>query len=957
MTPEQFVNKWQRIEAKERTIAQTHFNELCDLLGVPKPLDVDHTGDFYTYEKPVEKVTGGKGFADVWYKERFAWEYKGKRKDLVEAYRQLVAYREDLGNPPLLIVSDINTIKVRTNFTGIYPSDEIFSLQDLLDNNKRSRLKKVWTDPQAFNPQTIRVNVTEATVKDLLVNVADKLKARGYDADKTAHFLVKVVFTLFAEDADLLPSNLFTQLLNAARKKPKDFKPMAEQLFSLMSKGGVSIIGSVPYFNGEVFSDNEAPELTLSEISYLAGAASQDWTAIEPSIFGTLFERAIDPDKRAKLGAHYTPRTDILDVVEPVIFEPLYKEWEDLRSELEPLTKTFFKEDEQTGKQANLYDTPLGSSAKDEAISKLETFLDRLSTITVLDPACGSGNFLYMTMQRLMDLEFSVRSTIRLLEPGKAVATRITPKQFYGFEVNSYAHEIAGMVLWIGYLQWLRSHDETISQEPILQKLENLQNVDAVLDGEKPRAWPDVDYIVGNPPFLGNKKMRSELGNEYVEMLREAYSDKLPEGIDLVCYWFDRANEKVKAKQTKRVGLIATNSIRQSTNQIVLENIKKSGDIFIAWPDRPWIQDGAAVRVSVICFDDGAEKHKRLYNDVSNKKIYREVVSINADLTSGVDLIQTQTLMANINISFQGIKAVGPFDVPFEVANQWFDLPNPTAVSNRDVLKLYVNGNDITGKSSDRWIIDFAMMEQEEAKSYVIPYNYVETHVKPSREHVRRKSHKERWWRFGEARPAMREALEPLEKYIVTSEVAKHRVFTWLSKDALPAGSLIVIASESESDYGVLNSYPHVLWSLSLGSRLGVGNDSRYTPSTTFETFPFPHPTNEQREAISKAAQHLHNVREFLKKKDKTLTEIYNELEALRAQEKPNIKDPVYSLLLAHQDLDKAVYAAYGWEYPLTDEVILERLLALNLERATVGKQNNSDENSQTKDVAEIDNG
>jgi hypothetical protein len=938
MTPEQFVDKWQRTEVKERTAAQTHFNELCDLLGVSKPLDVDPTGDFYTFEKPVEKVTGGKGFADVWYKERFAWEYKGKRKDLVEAYRQLVAYREDLGNPPLLVVSDISTIKVRTNFTGVYPSDEAYTLQDLLDSSKRNRLKQAWTNPVAFNPQTQRIFVTEATVKQLLVNVADTLKARGYEADKTAHFLVKAVFTLFAEDANLLPSGLFSQLLTAAQSKPKDFKPMAEQLFSLMSKGGVSIVGSIPHFNGEVFSDNEAPELSKSEISYLLQASSQDWTAVDPSIFGTLFERIIDPNKRAQIGAHYTPPSDILDVIEPVIFEPLFKEWEDLRSALEPLTKTFFTEGEQTQKQANLYDTPLGSSAKDEAISKLDKFLDRLSTVKVLDPACGSGNFLYMTMQRLMDLEFSVRSTLRLLDPGKSVPSRIHPKQFYGFEINRYAHEIAGMVLWIGYLQWLRSHDEAISQEPILQKLENLQNVDAVLDGDKPRDWPEVDYIVGNPPFLGNYKMRQELGDDYSEKIREAYEGRLPGGVDLVVYWFEKAREQLEHGKTERVGLIATNSIRQKLNRYVLERINKIGGIFLTWPDRPWFQDDAAVRVSIVGFDNGDQKVQSIwtfdgdeYNPSQRQKSHRFVSRINPDLTSTVDLTQAKHLSENSEKAFKGVMPAGPFDISAETASSWFDMPNPSGVSNRDVLKLYVSGDDILKHSRNRWIVDFAQLPYEKAKEYLLPFKYLEETVKEIRQKNNRKLYRDYWWLPAETRPGLRSAIKNLNRYIATSRVAKHRIYVWLASDALPSNAITVIASEHDFVYGLLNSEIHVTWSLNLSSELGETN--QYT-NHSFETFPFPDPTDAQREAIEKAAQHLHNIREFLKKKDKTLTEIYNELEDLRSQEKPNIKDPVYSLLLAHQDLDKAVYAAYGWEYPLADEVILERLLALNLERA-----------------------
>jgi N-6 DNA Methylase len=923
MTPEAFVTKWQRIEAKERTIAQTHFNELCDLLGVPKPLDVDAKGDFYTFEKPVEKVTGGKGFADVWHKDRFAWEYKGKRKDLVEAYRQLVAYREDLGNPPLLIVSDVNSIKVRTNFTGIYPSDEIFTLQDLLDDSKRLKLKKAWTDPQAFNPQTVRVNVTEATVKDLLVNVADKLKQRGYDPDKTAHFLVKVVFTLFAEDADLLPSHLFTQLLSAARKKPKDFKPMAEQLFSLMSKGGVSIIGSVPYFNGEVFSNPEAPDLGLSEISFLAGAASQDWTAVEPSIFGTLFERVIDPNKRAQIGAHYTPPSDILDVIEPVIFEPLFKEWETLRSELEPLTKQFFREHSQAS-QANLYDTPMGASAKHEAITKLETFLERLSKVKVLDPACGSGNFLYMTMQRLMDLEFSVRSTLRLLDTGKPVPTRIHPDQFYGFEINPYAHEIAGMVLWIGYLQWLRSHDESINQEPILQKLENLQNIDAVLDGDKPRDWPEVDYIVGNPPFLGSQRMRGELGDEYANRIREVFNDRLPGASDLVCYWFEKAREKIENGQTKRVGLIATNSIRGGANRTVLERIKRTGDIFMAWSDRPWIQDGAAVRVSIVGFDNGNQKEKKLDNHVAD--------NINPDLTSIVDVNKAVRLIENAELCFQGVKLVGDFNIEESVAKAWIGLPNPNGNSNSDVIKLYVTARDLVQRPSNEWVIDFASMELGEAEQYVIPFDHVRTHVKPFRDNNRDKARRERWWRFGRSNGDMRKALHPLKRFIATPQTSKYRIFVWLETKVMIDGGIYAIALEDDFSFGILQSGVHEVWGLKMGTSLE--DRPRYTNTTSFETFPFPHPTNPQKETISQAAKHLHTLREHLRAKGQTLTEIYNELEELRAQAKPSTTHPVYPLLLAHETLDKAVYAAYSWEYPLSDEVILEQLLALNLERA-----------------------
>ena len=690
MTPEQFVAKWQKIEAKETAVSQTHFNELCELLGVEKPLDVDPTGAFYTFEKHLSKSTKkGKGYADVWFKNHFAWEYKGRRKDLVDAYRQVVAYHEDLGNPPLLIVSDTNVIEVHTKFTSTQKVVERFYLADLLEPKKRQRLKKAWTDPQAFNPEEVRAQVTEATVRDLLVEVADVLKSKHHNPDEVAHFLVKIVFTMFAEDARLLPKFTFTQLLESAQKHPADFKEMAEQLFGLMAGGGVSVVGRVPYFNGEIFSDAAAPELGLNEINSLLGAARQDWTAVEPSIFGTLFERIIDPAKRAQAGAHYTPPGDILDVIEPVILELLRKEWQALSDEIQPLIETYNEKLEGERAQGSFFDTPLGEEEKKEAAHRLQTFLKRLSEVKVLDPACGSGNFLYMTMRALMDLEEQVRAKLMLLTD-KFVPTGIHPDQFYGLEANRYAHEIAGMVLWIGYLQWLRAHSEEITHTPILQKLKNLQNVDAVLDGDKPREWPEVDYIVGNPPFLGDKRMRHELGDEYTEKLRDAYEYRLPGSADFVTYWFEKAREQIEKGDAKRAGLIATSSIRGGKNRVVLERIKESGDIFMAWPERPWIQDGAAVEVSIVGFDAGFEQRKSINvsNDSSTlDRRAKEVNNINPDLSGGPDLSLAEQLVENEGKAFIGIQKGGGFDVSEELARLWIDIPNPNGESNHEVLR------------------------------------------------------------------------------------------------------------------------------------------------------------------------------------------------------------------------------------------------------------------------------
>ena len=934
MTPEEFVAKWKRVGVKESASAQTHFNELCELLGVDKPLDADPKGEFYTFARGLEKSTGGRGFADVWYRGHFAWEYKGKEKDLGAAFRQLLTYREDLGNPPLLIVSDVNTIEIHTNFTATQKEAKRFTLDDLRDPEKRRLLKEAWENPETFNPAKRRVEVTEATVRSILANVAEKLKERGEDPDFVAHFLVKIVFTMFAEDAGLLPELMFTRLLKSAQKQPADFKPMAKQLFDLMSDGGVSVVGRILRFNGEIFKGGEAPSLRRGEIDTLLQASRQDWTAIEPSIFGTLFERIIDPDKRAQAGAHYTPPSDIYDAIEPVILKPLRREWDNLRAEIDPSMRVRL-EQESGSVQGDLYQSVGSESeirARGVAIAKLEAFLDRLGAIRVLDPACGSGNFLYLTMQALMDLELSVRAALRVLDPGRPVPTRIHPRQFLGIELNRYAHEIAGMVLWIGYLQWLRAHDDSESpilearHTPLLEKLDGLQNVDALLDQGEPRAWPEVDYIVGNPPFLGSQPMRGRLGDDYVDALREAFKGRLPRGVDLVCYWFELARAQLEAGRAKRVGLLATNSIRGGKNRTVLERIKTSGDVFMAWSDREWIQDDAAVRVSIVGFDDGSASDRLLNGE--------PVQVVNSDLTSGVDLAQATKLRENAGKSFQGIIKGGPFDIDSETAQMWLASPNPSGRSNAEVVRRCVNASGLTGQPREQWMVDFGIMPLEEAAEYLVPFEHVREHVKPLRMQNNRASRRKRWWQHAEAGSALRKAIEGFGRYLVTPRISKHRTFVWLGSGVLPDSMVVAIVAEDDYTFGVLHSRVHEVWSLGMCTWLGQGNDPRYTPSTCFETFPFPRPTQGQVDEVVKWAKHLDDLRtQLLEDDDKlTLTKLYNGLNDLRTHRDSSHR--AYQLLIAHKRLDEAVAAAYGWEWPLGDEVILERLLALNLERA-----------------------
>jgi len=957
MTPQAFVSKWHGVKAKESASAKVHFEDLCTLLGVPGPLEEDPSGSFYTYEKHVRKATGKKGYADVWRRGCFGWEYKGKDAvNLREAYIQLLGYKDDLENPPLLVVCNLSSIEVHTQFIGVPKTVYTFSLDDLLESDQREQLKKVWTDPESLNPRARREEKTRGSFKQL-EQVADILKGRlKYPADKAAHFLVKVVFTLFAEDEGLIPAKTFERLLEAAIGHSEDFRPMCEELFAKMNTGGVSLVGRIPYFNGGVFSDSEAPDLNLECLQLLVQTARADWSEADPAIFGSLFEGVIDPTRRSQLGAHYTPAPDILDVIEPVIIEPLKREWNAIRDEIQPVLESYYQS--KASQTKTLFDTPLGEAERRVAKGKIEAFLERLSQIRVLDPACGSGNFLYLTQQRLLEFEAEVRAKLEPLNEGRPVPSRIHPRQFYGIDISEYSPEIANMVLWIGFIQARKALGETVvggeigkvGGVPILQDLGTLIHHDALLDDSSASGefeWPEAEFIVGNPPFLGDKKMRRELGSAYTERLRKTFEGRVTGSSDLVGFWFEKARAQLEAGKTKRVGLISTNSIRQKLNRGVLERIKQTGDIFLAWPDRPWIQDGAAVRVSVVCFDDGTEQLKRLRlfegneTDMAERRtVETSALKIYTDLSTSSELSSAKSLPENLNKAFLGVAPAGDFDISKEDALAWIELPNPTGVSNREIMKPYISGDDLVQKSSERWIIDFAMMSVEEASQFSKPFSHLERQVKPFRQKNNAKTLSTYWWRLKRPVMPMRKALLPLTRYLATPRVAKYRVYVWLPKEALPSNSLTVIAADDDYTYGLLNSSIHTDWITALASSMGMGNDSQYT-NHSFETFPFPKPSSEQEEAIARAARFLEQMRQFLKRSEGaklTLTGMYNELEAWRTKGGGSEKYAgLEQLSEAHRTLDAAVAAAYGWTWPLEKEEVLSRLLALNLERAALG--------------------
>ena len=651
---------------------------------------------------------------------------------------------------------------------------------------------------------------------------------------------------------------MFTRMLEQARQRPEKFAAFARALFRAMASGGDFGIEPVAWFDGGLFDDDRALPLERTEIETALAAAALDWAETDPSLLGTLFERGLDPAKRAQLGAHYTDRDKIMLIVEPVIVRPWLAEWETAKADI---TTALDRAAAATSKAAR-------TRQRGRAERLLRDFLARLRAFTVLDPACGSGNFLYLALHALKDLEHRVQVEAEDLGFPRTFPV-VGPANVKGIEVNAYAAELARVSVWIGEIQWMRRNGFPGSRDPILKSLDTIECRDAILtpEGGEP-AWPEADVVIGNPPFLGYSPMRETLGDEYTNAVQKLYKKAVPAFADLVCYWFHKAGKLVMDGKLTRAGLVATNSIRGGRNRTVLDRIVDTAAIFDAWADEPWVVDGAAVRVSLICFRaKNAESAGRLDG--------RAVPRINADLTAGVDITKAAKLARNRGVAFVGGMKKGSFDVPGDLARAWLDLPaNPNGRPNADVLKPWFNGMDVTRRPQGKWIIDFGHETTEAAAAlYEAPFAYVVEHVKPDRYGNRRADLRQNWWRHDRSGQTMFKQVAALPRFISTPRVAKHRLFVWSDSHAYPDSAVIAIARADDTTFGILHSRFHEAWSLRLGTWLGVGNDPRYTPTTTFETFPFPTgltpdiPATEYAEdpratAIAEAAQRLVTLRD-----------------------------------------------------------------------------------------------
>ncbi|HNR54202.1 MAG TPA: hypothetical protein PKJ19_03480 [Flavobacteriales bacterium] len=1031
-----FITKWELSGAAERANAHLFIAELCDVIGVPhpEPKQADERVNAYVFEKPVPSANGTTNFIDLYKRGCFVLETKqgvdtvgtdegvplssegqqrlkerktghGKRGTkgfdtaMIRAHAQAQRYARALpkeeipdGRPPFVVVVDVgHSISLYTDWSrmgGEYlpfpdPASYRIPLKKLLDQQVRETLRAVWTEPLTLDPARRSAKVTRE-IADRLAKLAKTLEGK-HDPEHVAAFLMRCLFTMFSEDVELLPLGSFTKLLGELKGEPENFQPMLENLWGTMNTGGLSPIlrKKLPRFNGGLFAHADAIALNADQIQLLIEASTANWKDVEPAIFGTLLERALDPRERHKLGAHYTPRAYVERLVNPTVIEPLREQWRGVQVAA-----------------LQLHDA--GDDKK--AIKLVEDFLHQLATVRVLDPACGSGNFLYVTLELLKRLEGEVLNTLHELGATSKLeleGVMVTPANFFGIELNPRAAAIAEQVLWIGFLQWhLRTHGHLHNlPEPIIKDLHNIECRDAVLDYDartelrdadgnvvtkwdgrttkphpvtgqevpdpearepmytytkpRPAQWPEVDYIVGNPPFIGVLRMREALGDGYTEALRRVY-DNVPDSADFVMYWWDKAAEATRLGMVKRFGLITTNSLKQTFNRKVLQHhmdAKKPISLAFAIPDHPWVDsaDGAAVRVAMTIGVPGllegtlrkvTQEIATSSDDAAEVVLANEPGLVQADLTVGAKSIATTPLRSNQDLGNRGMLLVGDgFVVDAEIADRLGRNERPNL---RSRIVSYHTAMDIVRRPASELVIDMHGLSDVEMKaSFPEVYQWLLTRVKPARDENRDPYRNQNWWLHGRPHDALRSSIRDLKRYIATPMTAKHRLFVFLPGGSFPDQGLIAFGLDDGFYLGVMSSRIHIAWSLARGGTLE--DRPRYNNSVIFETFPFPACTPAQQEKIRALGEQLdaHRKRQQALHPELTMTGMYNVLEAVRsgaaltAKEKKIYEQGLVGILKQlHNELDAAVAEAYGWPTTMATDEILSRLVALNAERA-----------------------
>ena len=1044
---EAFLARWHgTTAAAERANYQTFLAELCDVLGVPRPDPASGGLGPYRFERRVDHHEGATTTArriDLYKRGCFVCEAKqgneavkqdalflpaseAERRALVrqspswmrhmeKARQQAEGYARDLppdeGWPPFLIVCDIGfCIDLYADFSGLgkhyaqFPDAAGFRiyLPDLRDAAVRDRLRRVWGDPHSLDPARRRASVTR-DIAALLVELAADLEgpdplAPRHAPQHVATFLMRCIFCMFAQSVGLLPERTsFSDLLKRCRGNGAAFVGLVGDLWRTMDAGGFSpaLAATVRRFNGGLFRAGphggaDPLKVRDSELELLITAAEKDWADVEPAIFGTLLENALDTRTRARWGAEFTPRPFVERLVLPAVMEPLRLQWDAVRAAAE---------------------AAMEANDPREAAELVRRFHAELCGVRVLDPACGTGNFLYVTLELMKRLEGEVLDTLAGYAGGDAGrldlhGATVDPHQFLGMDLNPRAVPVAELVLWIGYLQWhFRTHGAVPPAEPILRDFKNIREADALLSysrtepvrdakgdqvtrwggrtklhpitgeqvpdetdrvlvlrpvGAKVPAWPEADLIVGNPPFVAGKDMRAELGDGYTEALWKAYP-KVPPSADLAMFFWWRAAQLVAAGKVRRFGFITSNSIRQVFCRRVvtaaLEGRKKLHLAF-AVPDHPWNRatGSAAVRIAMTVaapLPPGQGAKGRLLTvvregagDVPDVELAETEGLVNADLTVGASPADAKALRANERVCSPGMKLHGAGFIVTPAQASKLGLGRVPGLEAH--IRPYLNGKDVTGRSRGVMVVDlFGLTADDVRERFPSVFDHLLLAVKPERDAKQHDgpdsaAYSRLWWLHGKPRPELRTALRGLARYITTVETAKHRVFVFQPAAVLPDNMLVCIATAEAWHLGVLSSRFHTTWAPAAGGWLGFGNDPRYNKTRCFDPFPFPAATPAQQAAIGRVAEALdaHRAARLAAHPFLTLTGLYNVLHALQAdrtltEAERDVLDAgqVATLRHLHDELDAAVAEAYGWPVNLPAPDIVARVVALNAER------------------------
>ncbi len=853
-------------------------------------------------------------FADLLWRPRLLLEMKKRGEKLEKHYQQAFEYWLEL-------VPQRPKYVILCNFDEFWIYDFDAQLREPVDQVKLEELPERFTAlnflfPENRKPQfqNDQVDVTRKAANKV-AQVFNSLVERGENAEVAQRFILQCVVALFSEDIDLLPRGLFTELLDECRSGASSYD-LISGLFRQMGSDRLAPKNSryrdVSYFNGGIFSVIESIALTRDEIDLLLTASAERWSKVEPAIFGTLFESSMGKAERHALGAHYTSEADIQKVVLPTIVRP-------------------WRERIETAK----------------TLKELLTLRQELVDFKVLDPACGSGNFLYVAYRELKKLEAQLLTKIHENFSDRATASigsmsLVKTTQFYGMDIKPFAVELAKVTLMLAKKLALDEENQLLHRAQMNLPLEldralPLDNLDQNIrcDDALFCNWADADAIIGNPPYQTKGKMPKEYGTAYVKRIRAKYPN-IPGRADYCVYWFRRAHDELKPNG--RAGLVGTNTIRQNYSRVGgLDYIVGNGGIIVeAVSTQVWSGD-AVVHVSIANWIKGEQSGKKklftqVGDDTDSPWEMSELDYINSALSSKVDVTQAKTLLANVNSEacYQGQTH----------GHEGFLLrPDQAHAMLKDLLAQsiihpYLIGDDLLGDLQSlpsRYAIDlnhcqniFSAMKHGKAFEHIqgnvmpaMQANAEKERQETNKETGPRQSHFRRWWKFWRGRSEMLDKISGMPRYMTCARVTKRPIFEFISSVIHPNDALQVFSVADDYSFGVLQSGIHWEWFNERCSTLK--GDFRYTSDTVFDSFPFPQsPTLTQTKKVAAAAIRLRELRR------KVMTENqWNLRELYRTLDLPG-DNP---LRKAQADLDVAVREVYGMK---AKEDSLKFLLELN---------------------------